>query len=87
VLAGTGAALAALWAAYGLVSRLRIPRLAALAAAQIPGLILTVAVVRALGGPELAGPIALALVLTSGTDFLVSGWISRHGHRAELLTA
>ncbi len=86
-LAAACAALAALWAAYGLAAQLRIPRLAALTAAQIPGLILTVALVRMFRGPELAGPIALVLVLTSGTDLVVSRWMSRRGHRAELLTA
>ncbi|HEY2639916.1 MAG TPA: hypothetical protein VGI66_08535 [Streptosporangiaceae bacterium] len=72
VVAATCAVLAVSWAGYGLATRLRIPRLAAIAAAQFPGLVVTVALVRMFGGPTLAGPIALALVLTAGADLVAS---------------
>jgi hypothetical protein len=89
VMAATCAALAALWAAYGMATGLRFPRLAAIAAAQLPGLITTVALVRVLGWPTsaLAGPMALALVLTSAADLLASCRASSHGRRAEALTS
>jgi hypothetical protein len=87
VLAAACAALAALWAGYGLAARLRTPRLAAIVAAQFPGVIAAIALARALNGTTIIGPIALALVFTSAADLLVSGWMSRHGHRAAALTS
>jgi hypothetical protein len=89
VLAATCAALATAWAAYGLASHLRIPRLAAIAAAQLPGLLAIAGLVRALGGtaPALAGPIALALALTSAADLLLSRWIGRTAYRADALAS
>ncbi len=89
VLAAMCAALAAMWAAYGLATHLKIPRVAAIAAAQLPGLIATAGLVRALGGTAsaLAGPIAVALVLTSGADLLLASWAAGAARRAEALTS
>ncbi|HEY2315791.1 MAG TPA: hypothetical protein VGH96_19440, partial [Streptosporangiaceae bacterium] len=87
MLAAACATVAVLWAAYGLAAHLRTPRLAAIVAAQFPGVIAAIALARALDGTNLTGPIALALVLTSFADLLVSGWASRHAHRAAALTS
>ena len=58
LLAAATAVLAASWAAYGSAIRLSIPRLAAIVAAQLPGVITTLAVVRSLGGTAIVGPIS-----------------------------
>jgi hypothetical protein len=87
VLAAMCAGLAVLWAAYGLAARLRTPRLAAIAAAQFPGLIATIALARVLGGTSIAGPPAIALIVTSAADLVVSGWASRRPRSAMALTS
>src|SRR5215469_4056041 len=87
VLAAAAAVLAALWAAYGSAVRLSTPLLASIVAAQFPGLIVTVALVRLYGGNSIAGPIGLALVLTSAADLLVSARIFSSARSATTLTA
>ncbi|HSR86519.1 MAG TPA: zinc ribbon domain-containing protein [Streptosporangiaceae bacterium] len=86
-LAATLAALAALWAAYGLATRLRIPRLAAIVAGQLPCAIAAMAMARAVGGTPIAGPTALALVLTSAADLGISRWTKRDAHSDVAVTS
>ena len=86
--AAAGAALAGAWAGYGTAVRLRGPRLAAIALAQLPGP-LVIAGLAGLPGPgsPLAAAIGLGLVLTAGADVLLADWAQRHGGRAEATAA
>jgi hypothetical protein len=85
VLAAGIAALACCFAAYGILAKLTGPRLAAIAAAQLPGLLLADWLGNALGVE--AVPVALALVLTAGADLVVTGRLGSSRHRAEALAA
>jgi len=83
-LGAAAAVLAALWLAYGLAARLRIPVYAAIVAAQFPGVIATIALARAVG-VSIEGPAAIALLLTSAADLLACRWSTRHAQRAMAL--
>ncbi len=73
------------WAAYGRVSRLRGPWLAAIGLAQFAGLYLIDGLVHELGGPlaPAAGPIAVGLVLLAGADLFLGTRLDERGRRAE----
>src|SRR5215472_15865853 len=80
------AALACCFAAYGGLARLKGPRLAAIVAAQLPGLILADEVATALG-LEPAVAIALALVLIAAADLTLSGRLGSRGHAVDALAS
>jgi hypothetical protein len=86
-LAAAVAVVAALWAGYGAAAGLKAPRLGAIVAAQFPGVIVAVALVRAFSGTTISGPVATALVLTSAADFLVTRWMGRHEPGAMALSS
>ncbi len=76
--AGLCAAGAAAWAAYGTVTRLRGPRLAAIGLVQLIAPLAFASIADLLGGPvaPIAGP-AAGLVITSGVDIMLAGLLSR----------
>jgi hypothetical protein len=69
------AVLAAVWAGYGLATRIRTPWLAAMAMAQLSIPLATAGAAHDVAGPgyRLAGPLALALIATCGADV----WLAR----------
>ncbi|HEX9034764.1 MAG TPA: DUF2157 domain-containing protein, partial [Streptosporangiaceae bacterium] len=83
------AVLAAAWSGYGVAVRLRGPRLAAIAAGQLPGLVVAGWLARSVGGPHpwLLAPVALSLVVTGGADALLAAGLARRGHRPEMVAS
>src|SRR5262252_4395143 len=86
VVAAGIAVLACCFAAYGTLAKLTGPRLAAIVAAQLPGLILADALGNA-PGLDQAHAIGLALVVTAGADLAVSGRFGSPGRRVFSLAA
>jgi hypothetical protein len=80
------AALACCFAAYGTFARLKGPRLAAIVAAQLPGLILADALAAAVGVDAIVVA-ALALVLMAAANLVLAGRLGSRGNRAECLAA
>lgn len=80
------AALAGAWAAYGVAVKLKGPRLAAIVAGQLPGLIATGPLARLLGDAFAVrlALLVLALAATASADALLASWLGRRGHQAEL---
>src|SRR5258707_93924 len=83
------AALAVAWAAYGIRTGLKGPRLAAICLAQVPAPLAIVGMALLLGGhaAPIAGPVAVGLVLTSGADALIAGVSRRRARHVESVVA
>ena len=83
------AALAVAWAAYGIRTGLKGPRLAAICLAQVPAPLAIVGMALLLGGhaAPIAGPVAVGLVLTSGADALIAGVSRRRARHPESAVA
>jgi Predicted membrane protein (DUF2157) len=79
---GACAALAVVWAGYGTLAPVRVPRLAAIGAAQFPAPLAAAALAER---PGVA--VALALAVTAAGDLILAAWAGHHQFRAERLAA
>jgi hypothetical protein len=87
--AAAAAALAGGWAGYGIGLRLRAPRLGAIALGQFVPALAAAGLARSLGGTghELAGRLALTLVLTAAADLWIADLASRREHEPEAIAS
>lgn len=77
------AVIAALWAGYGMATKLRLPVIAGIAMAQLPALLATAD----LASRSPVGPLSVVLVLTAGADLLLTRELSRRDLRQEALAS